>query len=238
MADGIYAALSGACAQARALDVVANNLANATTTGFKQERLSFREALAGAVAQGDVTHRQVRTEGGGPDLRPGVVRHTGNPLDVALLGAGFFVVQTQDGERLTRSGALSLSSQGVLVSGEGFPVLGQNGPIPLAETSGVHLDNAGRVWVGDRVVDRLRIALPAPPESLSRIGESLWSARRLDEVAATEGLCEPAALEASNVNPVHSMTELVFISRAYEMLHRTIETYDTLSEKTAAELGR
>ena len=233
MANGIYAALSGAVAEARALEVAANNLANVSTTGFKKEKLSFREVLAGQ----DTTQRQVRIEPTGTDFTQGATTRTGAPLDAAILGPGFFVVRTPAGERYTRAGSFTLDAKGTLVTASGDPVLGAGGPINVSPGESVAIDPTGAVMKGDEEVGRLKVVDFADPQALQRLGDSQWSANGQTPTAVTTRL-EPGALEQSNVNAVEGMTELIMISRAYEGFARTLENYNQVDQRTTTELGR
>src|SRR5690606_6690299 len=126
MADALWVSLSGARARMRELDVVANNLANADSVGFKAERTAFAAALARARSGGGDAARVYATLApGGADLAPGPVVGTGAPLDVALAGDGFFEVETPAGPRYTRAGAFTVDADGTLVTPAGWPVLGE-----------------------------------------------------------------------------------------------------------------
>jgi flagellar basal-body rod protein FlgF len=236
MANGIYAALAGATAQARALEVVSNNLANSDSTGFKADRLSFREVLSGVV---DATHRQVTVDGVVPDFSSGPMNRTGNPLDAAVLGPGFFVVQTANGERYTRAGSFAVSPAGELATQDGDPVLGRGGPIALGDAGAARIERDGSVRVDGRVLGTLRVVEFDKPEALGRDGHTLWRAIGGNNRARDIDVdLEPGALERSNVNPISGMTEMIMIARAYEMFHRSIEIYRSTDEKTTSALGR
>ncbi len=235
MANGIYAALAGASAQARALEVVANNLANADTTAFKADRVSFREVLTGVV---DQSHRQVEVDAVAPDFTAGAARRTGNTLDAAVLGPGFFVVQPSSGEeQYTRAGSFKVSPSGELTTQDGTPVLGRGGRIHIADAGSARIRPDGTVEVRGEAAGVLRVVEFADPTRLERIGNARWGARKQEPRAVTPEL-EPGALEGSNVNPIDGMTDMIMIARAYEMFHRSIEIYRSMDEKTTSALGR
>jgi len=236
MADGIYSALSGAIAQSHALDVVANNLANATSTAFKADRLTFREVLKQTAGEANRSHPQVLVDGVHTDFRPGALSQTGNPLDAAIIGDGFFVVDTAAGERFTRAGSFSISDEGLLVDQRGQRVMGLEGAIAIQPGQPVRLDNEGNVWSGEEQMGRLRVVSFANPQRLARAGEGLWVPGRAASPTEVAAQLNIGAIELSNVSAVRSMTQMVTISRAYEAYHRAIETFRSLDGKTVNEL--
>lgn len=236
MADGIYAALSGALAQAQALDTVANNLANGSTEGFKAQRLSFEETLLAQPGAAPQSQTAVRTAS--TDFSQGGIQDTGNPLDVALLGEGFLTVETNAGVRYTRAGSLTLSPEGTLVTSAGHPVLGTNGTIEIGQARRVTIDEHGQVLRDGVVLGQLARVRFAEPQRLVREGERLWSAPAGVEPEPIDVRVQSGALERSNVNALTEMSELIWISRAYEIFHRSIETFDSADQKAASELGR
>ena len=138
MANGIYIAVSGAQAEMRHLDVIANNLANANTPGFKADRINFREVLAkSSVPDEQQDRRFVEVSGTHTDLNSGTLRLTGNPLDLAVLGDGFFKVGTPRGERITRGGSFIQAADGTVMTSSGNPLLGRDGqPVKIAPNGG------------------------------------------------------------------------------------------------------
>ena len=226
MPEGIYLALSGAVAQEQALEIVSNNLSNASTTGFKQADLGFREALADAQQQSaGVSATRIVT-----DFGNGAIQKTGRALDVAQTGPGFFVVQTPNGARYTRSGALAVSADGVLGSLDGLPILGEGGAIRVDGPGELDIDHEGLVWQSNTFIGRLRTVEFNNPGRLVREGGNLFKASPGDAPVDVDTRVEPRALERSNVSPIRSMTELVMISRAHEMFHRAIETLRSIDQ--------
>lgn len=238
MSDGITLAFSGAVAQAEALDVAAQNLANASTVGFRGLRPVFQQILAAA---GAAAARPVIVAGTRADLGQGPLRATGGALDVALRGPGFLVVATPAGERYTRAGNLAVSADGLLVDAGGRPVLGDGAaPLRLPRDAGaVAIDAGGEVRAGGATVGRLRIVEFADPARLGPEGESLWRAEAgagPHDAAATEVVA--GHLEQSNVDVVRGLVELVRISRAYDAFSRTLQTFRDVDQRAANELGR
>jgi len=240
MADGIYSALAGAVAQTQALDVVSNNLANTNTTAFKRDQITFKESLA--QAQGNVladpTERHVAVDQIRPDFQPGVSRDTGNPLDVSIDGPGFLVIDTKEGERYSRDGALRLLPDGIIATQDGNPVLGTSGPIRIDTTRSARIDERGMVWNDERQVGRLKVVEFADLTKLTRAGSSSWAAPAEAGAAEVEPRLRVGAIEQSNVNAVEAMTQLVLISRAYESFHSAIEMFRSTDERTVNDLGR
>jgi flagellar basal-body rod protein FlgF len=233
MSDGIYAALSGAVAAGHALEVTANNLANVNTTGFKKERVSFQEVLAGT----DTTQRQVNIEPGGTDMRTGVFKRTDAPLDVAISGPGFFAVQTPEGERYTRAGSFALSPDGTLVTQGGHPVLGASGPIRVDPSTAVTIAADGTVTSNNSEVGQLRVVDFADAAGCEHVGGSLFRANGAAPQTIPTKI-ENGTVELSNVNAVESMTELIMISRSYEHFTKAIQNHSEIDRLTVTELGR
>lgn len=240
MGDGIYAALAGAVAQAQALDVVSNDLANVSTTGFKRSHVTFQESLAQAQGQAprDPSVRPVVVGDVQADFEPGLSRETGNPFDLSIDGPGFFVVATATGERYTRAGTFRVLGDGSLATQDGDAVLGEGGPIRVDTRRPFRIDERGVISNDERPVDRLRTVAFARPEGLILEGRGLWRAGANAGANAVEPRLRVGAIEQSNVNAVEAMTQIVWISRAYESLHRTIEVYHEVDQKTVNDLGR
>ena len=248
MSDGIYAALSGAIAQQRNLDVTANNVANASTTGFRADRVSFEEVLADAGAgepnaPGQLRYVQVAKVQS--DTAAGALQKTGNPLDVALQGDGFFVVDTPQGERLTRAGNFVTDADGVLRTNDGFRVFGVAGDVSSggseiripSDASEVKIAADGTIQAGDTVVGTLRIVSVENPESLEKEGLTRFLADGV-ALAASQAEVVQGHLETSNMNAVAGMTELITVSRSFEAFQKVIDTFQQLDNRTARELGK
>jgi flagellar basal-body rod protein FlgF len=232
MPNSMYTAASGAMAQSQALDVLADNLANVQTVGFKASHLSFRDVLV--AAQNGQTSTHVQVEAGPPqvDFSQGDLRTTGNALDVALLGDGFFVVQTPQGERLTRNGSFHVNAEGVLATQTNLPVMGEGGIIRL-NGANARVDIQGSVWVGDAMVDRLQVATVDKPSSLVRQGDSMFRPTGRSQLIQLDTGVQSGVLESANARAVQLMTDLVWVQRAYEIYNRTIEVSRNVDQKIA-----
>jgi flagellar basal-body rod protein FlgF len=231
MSHGIYKALRGAVALEKSLDVVADNVSNASTSGFRGRKVAFAEVMV-ATAHGD--ERTVRSDLGAVDPTAGAMRNTGRPLDVAIEGPGYFVLDTPQGPRLTRNGALSINSEGALVGSGGHLVLGKDGgPIVLPEASSTpNIAPDGAVSVGTDALGSLWVANPSPD---AMEAEGAWFRPSAPLAPAGEGghRLVSGALESSNVNVIQGMLDLIRVTRTYESLTRAIEMENELDTRTA-----
>ncbi|GLC25387.1 flagellar hook-basal body protein [Roseisolibacter agri] len=215
----------------RRSEITANNLANASTDGFKAERVFAR--LLGAAGE-ELPVAQAAT-----DMRGGTVRTTQNPLDVALQGDGFLVVDTPAGERFTRGGSLRLDAQHRLVDAGSRPVLGEKGPIVVPAGAQVVIGDDGTVSAGGRPIDRMRVERAGAGATLAHEGGTLFvpDAGRTS-VAPAERRVQQGAIEESNVNPVSAMVDMIAVQRAYASVQKAVTTLDSVREKATSELGR
>ncbi len=221
---GIYQAIRGSLIQGRRFDIITNNLANVGTTGFKKDVLTFDQAL----------QEYVRT-----DLRQGNVRLTGNSLDIALEGDGFFKIKTPHGIRYTRNGNFCLNANGLLVTQNGDPVLGENGTI-LMEGDDIAIDTQGRITVDETVVDTLSVARFVRPERLQKEGLSycIYNGDEKEIVRPEDVLVRQGYLEESNVMVVDEMSRMIETLRTYESYQKVIQIFDETSHKAINEVGR
>lgn len=227
MSQDLYSALSGAYTSMRRLDTVATNLANVSTTGYKAQRLTL-EATGGDGAYARVAE-------GLYDATDGTVDRTGHPTDVALQGEGWLAVDGGGRTLLTRDGRLRPTPDGTLVAPGGQPVLGEAGPIvvPPGETVRIEADGTVTASLSGRL-DRLRIV----QAEASPLGGNLWAPEG-DVTDAVPGTVElvPGALEASNVDPMAAMVELVEASRTFEVFQKAMQASDDLDSRLN-EMGR
>ncbi|MCK6529534.1 flagellar hook basal-body protein [Myxococcota bacterium] len=246
MDDGLYVALAGGRAAWKALDVMANNLANVDTQGFKADRATFRVAMPDAAAgtdprgdEGVMAERYDLVDEVTFDLTGGALRETGKPLDVALLGQGFLAVEgDQPGqELLTRDGGLSVDSEGLLVHGSGRRVVGEGGPIRLGGGP-VEIDSRGRIVQSGEEIGRLKLVEVRGPRDLAKVGSNLWEADPASLSAAGDPRVEQGRVEGSNVDPARAMVDLVKVTRAYQAYQKVIETMSQLATQRDTQLGR
>jgi flagellar basal-body rod protein FlgF/flagellar basal-body rod protein FlgG len=229
------------------MDVVANNIANLNTTGYKADGSLFEEYLA-STARSDQTGSRVsfvRDRGVWHDMSQGPIERTGNPLDVAVDGTGFLVVQTPRGERYTRNGALQINATGQLVTSDGFPVLGDGGPITLqANDRQVQISHDGTISVreGASNVDsargKLRLVTFTDPQQLQKDGSSTFNptAGAQPQPATTGGIIQ-GVVEKSNVRGVVEMSRMIEITRAYTQIDGLLQQQNDLSQSAIDKLA-
>ncbi|HZT89972.1 MAG TPA: flagellar basal-body rod protein FlgF [Stellaceae bacterium] len=215
-----YVALSSQAALSRQMDVVANNLANASTAAYKAQRLVFSQYV---VTADDGTTSFVYDAGTYRDPKQGALKHTGNDLDVAIDGGGYLAVTTPDGERYTRNGHLKLGPDGTLVTTQGYQVEGDGGgAITLpAGTTGIVITQDGTVSTKDGQVGKIRLVSFPDDGQVESEADGLYVT---DETptAATNATLRQGMIEESNVQPVVELTRLMSISRSYEAVNGMI----------------
>jgi flagellar basal-body rod protein FlgG len=268
---GIYTAASGMRAQQWRLDAVANNLANVNTDGYKRDQVAFK-------ANPEMLLRRLDDDGvwrhpfGSADAMPiigklgtgvevnelfvvhtqGAFKETENDFDAALSGKGFFTVTTPYGERYTRNGSFQLGKEGYLETKEGYPVLGQDGPIRI-QANNFKIDKEGNIWINAEyaddpttmvsrednewgqvvLLDTLRLVGFERERYLKKMGSSFY---RADEFSGEPIELEPenrpevyqGFVEAANVEPVAEMVQMIEVNRAYEANQKVIQSHDSL----------
>jgi len=252
MENALLIGLSRQMVLERQMDVVANNVANLNTTGFKADNSLFEQYLMPVARENrfelqDRPVSFVNDRGTWRDLHQGGIQVTGNPLDVAIDGDGYLAVQTPNGERYTRNGALQINAQGQLVTAAGLPVLGDNGPITFQPTDhDISITKDGRVTVvegsvttTESVRGTLRVVRFANPQQLQKEGNNLFSSPA--GVAATQ---DPSpslmqgTLEKSNVNGVIEIARMIQISRAYQQTATLLQQQSDLHKNAIHELAQ
>src|SRR4051795_13491125 len=229
MENAALVGLSRQIALSRELDVVANNIANINTTGYKSDSTVFHEFLMPGVRASGGAGRAVSVvhdRATWTDFNQGPVQPTGNPLDVAISGNAFLTVQTPRGERYTRNGALQINNQGQLVTSEGLQVIGENGPIvfqPNDRDISIGVDGLISVREGNNTTDsqrgKLRLAGFAEPQKLQKDGASTYMAPAgVTPQVPTNARVSQGVIEKSNVKSVMEMTRMVEVTRAYTQI--------------------
>jgi flagellar basal-body rod protein FlgF len=242
MENALLIGLSRQTALARELDVIANNMANVTTNGFKGRSARFREylmpnAAADAFPQPDRQLSYVVDAGTPLDLSTGSVEMTGNPLHAAIKGDAFFAVQTPAGERYTRNGAFELDARGQLVTSDGHVVLGQSGPITIGpEETGFSIAPDGAVVSSAGERGRLRLVRFTRPQALESVGANLLASLEPAQPAANVKV-EGGAIERSNVKPVVEMSRLIDVNRTYTTIAAMIGRMDELRRSAISRLA-
>ena len=248
MDSGLYAAYTGVLARSQALDTAANNLANAGTNGFRAQRDYFRGVLAGFAQDADGSGVQDRVNrfgvlgGSLVDLSQGTVASTGNPLDVALEGQGFFQVKTGRGVELTRDGSFLRAADGTLTDQAGEAVLNKSGAPLVLPSGAIHVSANGTVSVdtanGSAIAGQLGIVSYAAAD-LQPLGANHFRVSADARQVATDATVQQGALEGANQDAVHGTMQLMLLQRQAEMMQRALSVFDNGFDKTAAEeLGR
>jgi flagellar basal-body rod protein FlgG len=260
MIRGLYIAASAAISETKRIDVISNNIANVNTSGFKKDTMiteSFPNILMkriGATDYRDIAARApitskigyigkmnngVRVDEVFTNFEQGSISTSGNPLDVALQGKGFFSVETPNGERYTRSGEFTLDSEGFITTKEGYKVQGQNGPIQV-DGENIIINEDGQVFSDGIEIDALKLVDFNDYALLKKEGDALYIdlSGGAGNMKESEGLVLQGSFEASNVNSVKMMVEMITMLRSYEANQKVIKTHDELLGKSVNEIGR
>ncbi|MCO5131068.1 MAG: flagellar basal-body rod protein FlgF [Xanthobacteraceae bacterium] len=247
MENTLLIGLSRQVALERQIDVVANNVANVNTNGFKADQSLFQEFLMPTAHQDNFIGRDrrlsyVQDRATFHDFAQGPTQETKNPLDVAIDGNAFFVVQTPGGERYSRDGGFRVNATGQLVNSSGFAVMGANGPIQMQQTDHditISADGTITVTEGantrvDSVRGKLRLVKFANPQRLVKEGANLFSAGGAAPQADTAARVQQGFIEKSNVNAVVEMSRMIAVSRAYTQISALLQQQSDL-RRTAIE---
>lgn len=262
---GIYTALSGAMAQSQRLDTIANNIANANTTGFKRDEQVFREYLTANEKQPDVIQVPrvpasvesfydmqggdkgfAESVGTYADQSQGALKNTGATLDVGLEGKGFFEVLTPNGVRYTRNGSFKTDNDGRLVTNDGNLVLQEGTGDPAGRAirlsgKNVTIGYSGEVYDGDQLQGRLSVLETANPDSLRKEGNSLYGLKEnytTPMTKANDAKLHQGFVEMSNVNIVDEMTNMIQASRTFEANQSAMKAFDSMDEKLVNQVSR
>lgn len=273
----LWVPLSGAIAQQRKVETIANNVANANTPGFKKEQIVFKEYLTqfekGTDQDIDLPHKEwkpedfyrsygaehakVKVDGTFTDFEQGQLTPTGNALDLALHGKGFFEILTPNGVRYTRQGALTINNQGQLVTQSGNPVLSKTdqNPQPVEGTQAqlpspqeriitlppgrMTINLQGELLVNNQKLTDLSVVEFEDIQALRKEGNSHFINKSPDNIKQlVNTTVQQGFVEQSNVNAVQEMSELIKANRQFESIQKVIKVYDTISGKGVNEIGK
>jgi flagellar basal-body rod protein FlgF len=217
-------AVQGGLRQEKQFELISNHLANASTTGFKADILSFD-----SVFKANLT----------VDTTQGSLKQTGNNLDCAIDGKGFFRIQTARGVRYTRSGNFSLNNNQVLVTNNGDPVLGGGGPITITGNN-ISIGKNGEVSSDGNTVGRIALTDFASPEQLQKDGDSLfvYNGPPGDQTFPAETSIQQGTLEQPNISTAREMVKMINAHRMYEAYQKMIHTLDEVDSKAILEIGK
>jgi flagellar basal-body rod protein FlgG len=222
-------AVQGAIRQEKRLEILANHMANSATTGFKTQVMSFDDMLQARMSL---------------DTSQGELMNTENPLDLAISGEGFFKIQTDHGVRYTRNGNFGLNDQGILVNGEGHPVLGAGGRITInvedVSEEEISINSDGEIEVDETIVGSLAIVNFEATDRLRKEGNSLlsYNGPETDGVTPADVEVIQGHLEQSNVEVVKEMTNMIETNRYYESFQKLMQTLDELDGKVISDVGK
>ena len=261
MISGLYTAASGMIAEQYRQDVVANNLANVNTTGYKKDTALYitfpsvflyriygeNEKIPGGKAN---ILAPLGEMGKGVQLRPDGIRplitregnyiETGNKLNFAIKGNGMFVIKTPNGIRYTRDGNFSLDTEGRIVTQNGYPVLGERGEI-IIDGDNFYTDEAGRIFIDKQEIDNFRIALFSKNDKLRKEGNNLFYLSGGGELPENSGSGSikvlQGYLEGSNVNVVKEMVDMITAYRSYEAAQKSIQAQDQTLNRAVNDVG-
>ncbi|RJQ55752.1 MAG: flagellar hook-basal body protein [Nitrospiraceae bacterium] len=235
MYKGIYIALSGAVIKQRHLDIFAQNVANAATPGYKKERIAFKDYLIPVdnkpplVEDGRTMTETSRVV---TDFSSGTLMRTGNPLDLAINGEGFFALE---GGRYTRNGNFKIDGEGYLTTQDNIKLLGSGGPIS-AQGRKIDVNAAGEVFIDDISAGALRIVDFAEKEKLQKLSGGAFAAD--EQGIEIKSTVSQGYLEASNVESMREIVQMLTSLREFEAYQKMIQTFDEASSKVANELGK
>lgn len=256
MVRGLYTVASGMLLEQQKLDSISNNLANVNTTGFKKDIFtvvpfkdmltkklndpSINASLNSAQPIGSLTSgvcvSEIYT-----DYTQGSLEKTDNKLDFGLNGAGFFAVKANSknvqGNFYTRDGNFNLNSQGMLVTQEGYNVLGQNGPIKLNPNVAVEVNKNGNIYQNGILVDKLQVTNFQDTRQLRKMGDNLVSATAQAKKIAFNGDVEQGMIENSNVNTIKEMVNMISTNRTFEADQRVVKAQDDMLQKAVNDVG-
>ena len=238
MQNSLLVGLAAQITLRRNMEIVSNNIANVSTTGFKRETPAFEELMV-PVDSPDSSLREVsfvRDWGVVRDMTTGALQQTDSPLDVSVQGDGMMVVRTPDGDRYTRDGHFTLDQNGKVVNSDGYSVMSEGGEltIPTGETA-IKIAEDGTVSTSQGVIGKLRV-VALPSASMRKEGFNLYSSTEQPSPAKDARVIQ-GSIERSNVEPVVEMTKMIEIMRAYQHSTETLNATDDLLRRAVQRLG-
>jgi flagellar basal-body rod protein FlgF len=250
MNGALFSAVSGGLAAAERLEIVANNLANVNTTGFKAQYLLVSSTdpgevlVPGGLGQLDAVPGTTAIATGfetATDFSQGAIHESGNPLDVALMGPGFFAVMTPDGERYTRQGQFQLDPDSVLVTSAGHPVQDHDGEEIRLPAGRIEIDTGGGITVDGARRGSLRVVTFTDTGVLAPQGGSLFAVANPEAAPVDADLAETRVLqgsiEAANVDAIRGLLELIDVARGYEAYMQAVQQVDGTVETAIQQVA-
>lgn len=235
MMYGVNTAVSAAVKKLSQHDYVTHNLANANTPGYKAERLIFvRRPETDSMTEDSFSHAPVVLI----DHSPGTLQKSGNPLDVAIQGEGYFVIETKDGERYTRNGSFTLNQDGELITMSGDAVLGEGGRIRISGKK-IEISNEGTINVDGSDAGKLKIVDFKKKDALVKRGAGLFEASaKAEQTQLDNPEVRSGYLETSNVQAVKEMVEMIDIQRSFEAYLKIMQTMSEQDRLATSRIGK
>jgi flagellar basal-body rod protein FlgF/flagellar basal-body rod protein FlgG len=239
MDSGYYAACTALMSRMQALDTVADNLANVSTTGYRGQHNVFQSVLAG-MKQVSSSQLNQAVNGYGVlgdtrlDLTQGTLQRTGADHDLAIDGPGFFVVQTASGKMFTRNGNFHVSNKNQLVTAAGDPVMGQNGPLTILDGE-MSVSADGTISFDGAIAGKINVVEFPAGTPLQSMGQTYYSAPANSAKPVTESSIRQGMLEESNVSAVSSVVELISVQRSAEMMQHVLAMFNSDINKVATQ---
>lgn len=231
---GIYTAASGMLVESKRMDVSSNNLANVDTAGFQKQTAHIYPFPQAPITRTYQGQKQVLgtlgtgafVDGSRSSFAPGALQVTENPLDLALVGAGFFAIETPEGTRYTRDGRFTINPSGLLATLDGNLVRGEGGFIHVGEGEAL-FNAAGELTVNGQFVDKLLVVEFNDREGLLRQGANLYEALpEAGDPFRYQATIAPGTIETANINVVNEMVNLINIQRSYEANQKVVQAFD------------
>lgn len=257
MQNAMYSGLFGALSNEHRMNSIANNLANVNTTGYKRDVLAFKDTFAMYAHDQilePVTHLRAKPMFPEPqhiarariavaqtDFDQGSLKITGAPFDVAISGEGFFKVQTPQGEFYTRNGHFRQTADGMLITEQGYPVLGDGGEITLPPgTSNFNIAEDGRIFADGNLAGQLALVNVDEPRNLEKMGHNLYRAKEGTVVTEepSTGFLAQGFLETANVDAVYEMVNMIEAQRQFEAYTKVMQTADAIDKEAITKIGR
>lgn len=257
MQESMYSALFGAMNQEFRLDIIANNLANANTTGYKTDKLAFKDVFVNFAHDNirepvmnlrsdplfprAVNMAKPRIAVSRTDFSQGSLQQSDNPLDMAISGEGFFKIRTDNGDFYSRDGHFTLNNEGLVVNGRGQFLLGDGGPIAIPPgTASVVINSQGQLFADGNLVDTVQKVTVDNLDGLEKFGQNMFKPRTEGAVAeqpADGATIEQGFLEKPNVEVVTEMVNMIETQRAFEAYQKTITNSQETDLKAIQQVG-